>query len=81
MLLRRKQKAGETKGKDKEVERGAHLCHFLKVLMAFLQCSGTMERFPHSCVFTEERLTVVLNPVQHLHVGAHTYTHTRKSRN
>jgi len=44
----------------------SHLCHLLKVIMAFLEGSGSVQGFAHTCVFTEESLPVVLYPVNHL---------------
>lgn len=43
-----------------------YLCNFLKVFVAFLQCSGSVEGLAHTCVFAEESLAMVFNPVQHL---------------
>lgn len=42
------------------------LSHFLKVLVAFLQRSGSVEGLSHPRVFAEEGLAVVFYPVQNL---------------
>lgn len=44
----------------------SYLCHFLEVLVALLQRSGSVERLPHPCVFAEEGLAMVFYPVQNL---------------
>lgn len=43
-----------------------YLCHLLEVIMAFLQSSRSVQGFPHTAVFVQENLAVLLHPVQHL---------------
>lgn len=43
-----------------------YLCDLLEVVVAFLQRSRSVQRLPHTAVFVQEHLTVLLHPVQHL---------------
>lgn len=43
-----------------------YLCNLLEVVVAFLQRSCSVQRFPHASVFVQENLTMLLHPVQHL---------------
>lgn len=45
-----------------------YLCNLLEVIVAFLQCSCSVQRLPHTAVFVQENLTMLLHPVQHLRV-------------
>lgn len=43
-----------------------HLSYVFKIVVSFLQGSGSVEGFPDAGVFAEESLTVVFYPVHHL---------------
>ena len=52
-------------------DRRTHLSYVLKVVVSLLQGSGSVEGLPHTRVFAEERLAVVLYPVHHLQEREH----------
>lgn len=53
------------------LERETHLSYVFKVVVSFLQGSGSVKGFPDSGVFAEESLAVVFYPVHHLDEREH----------
>lgn len=58
-----------------------YLCDLLKVFVPFLEGPRSVEGLSHTCVFAEEGLTVVLDPVQHLRAKITKRVTTRSGEN
>lgn len=58
---------------ETHVDEQTHLSYVFKVIMSFLQGSGSVKGFPNTSVFAEESLSMVFYPVHHLDERGHSH--------